>query len=110
MTVSASGLASAWGWLDRDSARRLEVRLEAALRRARAIGTPVLVSVTSGVDAGVDPTAVAVASRRAVESWFCLEQPDRDGYAVAAIGCVRALSARGPGRFADVARRWSSIG
>ncbi|MBV9605930.1 MAG: isochorismate synthase [Solirubrobacterales bacterium] len=69
-----------------------------------------LVSVTSGVDAGVDPTAVAVASRRAGEPWFCLEQPDRDGYAVAAIGCVRALSARGPGRFADVARRWSSIG
>ena len=39
-------------------------------------------------------------SRRPGEPWFCFEQPDRDGCAVAAIGCVRALEARGAGRFA----------
>src|SRR5947209_83494 len=109
MTTHASGRSPAWGWFDRDSARRLELRFDAALRRARTTGTPALVSVTAGVDASVDPTAVAVTSRRPGEPWFCFEQPDRDGYAVAGIGCVRALEARGAGRFAEVARRWSSI-
>jgi menaquinone-specific isochorismate synthase len=97
------------GWLDGKAVRRLERRFDAALRHARATGTPALVSVTARVDPGVDPTAVAVSSRRPGESWFCLEQPDRDGYAVAAIGCVRALQARGEDRFAAVARHWSAV-
>jgi len=109
MIQPASGLSPAWGWLDAETGRRLERRLDAALRRARATGTPALVSVTGRVDRAVDPTAVAVASRRSGEPWFCLEQPDRDGYAVAAIGCVRALEARGDDRFAVVARRWSAV-
>jgi salicylate biosynthesis isochorismate synthase/menaquinone-specific isochorismate synthase len=109
VTVPASGVTPARGWLDADAARRLEGRLEAALRRARTGGTAVLVSVTADVDPAVDPTAVAVASRRPGEPWFCFEQPDRDGTAVAAMGCVRALEARGAGRFGDVARRWSSV-
>ena len=100
---------SPWGWLDADTARRLERRLDAALRQARATGIPALVSVTGHVDPAVDPTAVAVASRRPGESWFCLEQPDRDGYAVAAIGSVRALEPRGADRFEVVARRWSAV-
>ncbi|HET6870087.1 MAG TPA: isochorismate synthase [Solirubrobacteraceae bacterium] len=107
MTSPASGVA--WGWLDADAARRLEGRLEAALRRARTTGTAALASVTAGVDPAVDPTAVAVASRRPGEHWFCFEQPDRDGYAVAAVGCVRALEGQGFGRFGEVARRWSSV-
>jgi len=65
--------------------------------------------VGAGVDAGVDPTAVAIASRRPGEPWFCLEQPDRDGYAVAAVGSVRVLEAGGAGRFGVVARRWSAV-
>jgi menaquinone-specific isochorismate synthase len=109
MTTHAHGIAEAWGWLDRDSARRLELRLEAALQRARATGMPVLASVTAQVDPAIDPTAAAFASRRPGEPWFCLEQPDRDGYAVAAIGCVRALEARGPGRFEHVANQWSAV-
>ena len=109
MTTRAPGLAPAWGWLDRDSIHRLELRLEAALRRSRTTGTPALASVTAAVDPAVDPTAIAVASRRPGEPWFCLEQPDRDGSAVAAVGCVRALEARGAGRFAHVANRWSSV-
>jgi salicylate biosynthesis isochorismate synthase len=108
VTSSASGVAPAWGWLDADAVRRLEGRLEAALRRARSAGTPWLASVTAPVDPTVDPTALAVTSRRPGEPWFCFEQPDRDGYAVAGIGCVRALEARGAGRFSEVARRWSA--
>ncbi len=109
MIRSVPGLSPAWSWLDADSAARLERRLEAALRRARATGMPELASVTCRVDPGVDPTAVAVASRRPGEPWFCLEQPDRDGYAVAAIGSVRTLEARGEDRFATVAKRWSAV-
>jgi salicylate biosynthesis isochorismate synthase/menaquinone-specific isochorismate synthase len=109
MTTRAPGLAPAWGWLDAGAARRLERRLDAALRRSRTTGTPALASVTTGVDAAIDPTAVAVASRRPDEPWLCLEQPDRDRSAVAAVGCVRALEARGAGRFGHVARRWASV-
>jgi salicylate biosynthesis isochorismate synthase/menaquinone-specific isochorismate synthase len=65
--------------------------------------------VNAGVDAVVDPTAVAIASRRPGEPWFCLEQPDRDGYAVAAVGAVRVLEAGGAARFGVVARRWSAV-
>src|SRR5580700_3335451 len=103
------GLTPASGWLDTGGARRLERHLEAALRRARATGAPELASVTCRVDRGVDPTAVAIASRRPGEPWFCLEQPDRDGYAVAAIGSVRSLEARGADRFAALSRRWSAV-
>jgi menaquinone-specific isochorismate synthase len=109
VTVRAPGVSPAWGWLDADAVRRLEGRLDAALRRARASGTAVLASVTAGVDPAVDPTAVAVASRRPGEPWLCFEQPDRDGSAVAGVGCVLALEARGPRRFGEVARRWSSV-
>jgi salicylate biosynthesis isochorismate synthase len=109
VTVRASGISPTSGWLDAGSVRRLERRFDAALRRARTTGAPELASVTARVDPSVDPTAVAVASRRPGESWFCLEQPDRDRYAVAAIGSVRALEAAGPDRFAQMARRWSSI-
>jgi salicylate biosynthesis isochorismate synthase len=109
MTVRAPGVSPAWGWLDAATARRLGRRLDAALRRSRATGTPALVSVTGRIDPAVDPTGVAVASRRRGEPWFCLEQPDRDGYAVAAIGSVRVLEAEGADRFAAVASRWSDV-
>ena len=100
---------SPWGWLDAEASRRLELRIDAALRRARATGAPRLISVTGRVDPAIDPTAVAVASKRPGEPWFCFEQPDRDGCAVAAIGSVRTLEARGVGRFEAVARSWSTV-
>ena len=102
-------VSPAWGWLDADAARRLDRRLTEALRRARLAGRSSLVSVTSSVDAAVDPTAVAVASRRTGEPWFAFEQPDRDGSAVAAVGCVRAFDAVGSRRFGDVARSWADV-
>jgi salicylate biosynthesis isochorismate synthase len=109
VTLPASGVAPAWGWLDADSARRLELRLDGALRRARGAGAPALASVTARVDPAVDPTAVAVSCRRPGEPWFAFEQPDREGYAVAGVGCVRALEARGARRFEHVAAHWSSV-
>ena len=49
------------------------------------------------------------ASRRAGEPWFCIEQPDRERAAVAALGCAVALEARGPQRFDEVAARWRAL-
>jgi isochorismate synthase len=103
MTERVEELSS---WLDAEAMRRLARRLGAALRHARASGMPALASITSMVDPAVDPTGVASASRRPGEPWFCLEQPDRDGSAIAAIGCVRALEAHGADRFGELARSW----
>jgi salicylate biosynthesis isochorismate synthase/menaquinone-specific isochorismate synthase len=93
-------------WLDAESRARLEARFEAALRRARSTGTACLASVAAPVDRGIDPTAVIAGSRREGESWFCLEQPQRAGFALAALGCARAIEARGVGRFAAISDRW----
>jgi salicylate biosynthesis isochorismate synthase/menaquinone-specific isochorismate synthase len=67
------------------------------------------VSVTAEVDPRTDPTALVAAARRPAEPWFCLEQPDRDNSAIAALGAVRVLEASGAGRFGEIARRWRSL-
>ena len=58
----------------------------------------------------VDPSAVVFASRRAGEPWFCFEQPDRDGAALAALGCVRAIrGARPAAASRDAAAAWREL-
>ncbi|HEX4805678.1 MAG TPA: isochorismate synthase, partial [Conexibacter sp.] len=95
------------------------------VKRARRSGREVLVAHTAQVAADVDPSAVAIASRVAGEPWFCFEQPDRDGAALAALGCVRSIEypPRGPAsaghvagsgtpsadRFQAVAREWRTL-
>lgn len=96
-------------WLAPDAYRRLEEALAAALRRTRSTGTPIVASSTSLLREAVDPSRVVVASRRPGEHWFCLEEPDRDGWALGALGCTRALEAAGADRFSDLARRWRSL-
>ena len=49
-----------------------------------------------------DVSAVAFASRLAGDRWFCWEQPDRDGFAIAALGSAHEVVSRGQGRFRDV--------
>ncbi|MBW3652538.1 MAG: isochorismate synthase [Actinobacteria bacterium] len=68
-----------------------------------------LASVTVAVGHDVDPSAVVLASRRPGDPWFCTEQPDRDRAAVAALGCVVAIEARGRDRFEQVAARWRAL-
>ena len=87
----------------------LRGRLDEAVRRARVSGTERLAAVTVEIGADVDPSAVAFASRRPGEPWFCFEQPDRDGAALATLGCVKALEGSGAGRFGSVARAWRSL-
>jgi salicylate biosynthesis isochorismate synthase/menaquinone-specific isochorismate synthase len=69
----------------------------------------VLAGLSFTVDQRVDPSAVAFASRRPGEPWFCFEQPDRDGAALGAVGCVRAIRAAGANRFAAVAAEWRRL-
>jgi salicylate biosynthesis isochorismate synthase/menaquinone-specific isochorismate synthase len=86
----------------------LLARAERAIRRARLRGEA-LVALTLALPAAADPSAIALASRRDGEAWWCLEQPDRDGAVLATLGCVKAIDASGPRRFATVAARWREL-
>ena len=98
-------------WLGERAWVRLATRTEAALRSVRAGRGEAtrIVSVTDELSEPVDPTAVVVASRRPCEAWSCLEQPDRDGHALAALGCVRELSGSGRRRFAELDVHWRAL-
>jgi salicylate biosynthesis isochorismate synthase/menaquinone-specific isochorismate synthase len=73
--------------------------LEALIARAPARRS--LLSVTVEVEVA-DPCAIVFGSRMASDRWFCWEQPDRDGFALAALGSTHEAVSRGPGRFADL--------
>jgi salicylate biosynthesis isochorismate synthase/menaquinone-specific isochorismate synthase len=88
---------------------RLRRAAQQAVRRARARGGEALAAIALPLGDAVDPVAVAVASRRDGEPWFCFEQPERGRAALAALGCVRALEGRGAGRFGDVAGAWRAL-
>jgi salicylate biosynthesis isochorismate synthase/menaquinone-specific isochorismate synthase len=95
--------------LDAPARARLRSRLERAVRRARRGEGEVLVGLTLQLAPGTDPSAVVFASRRAGEPWFCFEQPDHDGAALATVGDVRVIAARGPGRFKRAAVAWREL-
>jgi isochorismate synthase len=84
-------------------------QLPVALRAAREAGTARLLSCTAPAPGLSDPTTVVCASRRAGEPWFCFEQPDRDGSALAGLGSTRALEASGEDRFEQLAKRWRRL-
>src|SRR5437762_30999 len=102
MAVRGSAASPPFFPLPAPARARLARSVAAAVRAARTRGEA-LAAVTVRVGADVDPAAVVCASRRAQEPWFVFENPDRDRAALAALGCVRALDARGPDRFARVA-------
>jgi salicylate biosynthesis isochorismate synthase len=83
--------------VERRAADALESLLVEAGRRNRRT----LVSFTTRVE-DCDPSALVFASRRAGDRWFCWEQPDRDGFALAGFGTAHEVVSRGPERFADV--------
>jgi salicylate biosynthesis isochorismate synthase/menaquinone-specific isochorismate synthase len=45
----------------------------------------------------------------ASDRWFCWEQPDDHGFALAALGSTREVVSRGPGRFEDVERDCTAL-
>jgi salicylate biosynthesis isochorismate synthase/menaquinone-specific isochorismate synthase len=87
----------------------IDALLVPGLRAARHAGAPRLVSASARWRGVQDPTAVIAASRGPGEPWFCLEQPDRGGSALAALGTAVALEERGSGRFGELARRWRRL-
>jgi salicylate biosynthesis isochorismate synthase/menaquinone-specific isochorismate synthase len=64
----------------------LEERAGEAVVRAARQGRPVLASVSVDVDPELDVAACVFASRRAEERYFVWEQPERDGFALGAMG------------------------
>jgi isochorismate synthase len=95
--------------LDAAARAQLLARCERAIRRARRGGGGVLAGLTVRLAPRVDPSAVVFASRRAGEPWFCLEQPDRHGAALATLGATVRLRAAGPRRFAELAAAWRRL-
>ncbi len=77
--------------------------LGGALERAARRGRRTLASATIEVEE-MDPSALVLASRLASDRWFCWEQPDAGGFALATLGSVREVVSRGDGRFADLER------
>jgi salicylate biosynthesis isochorismate synthase/menaquinone-specific isochorismate synthase len=88
---------------------RLAGRLKLAVKRSRRSGGQTLASISVTLATDVDPSAVVCASRRPGEPWFTFEQPERGKAALAGLGQVATLQARGRARFATVAERWRAL-
>jgi salicylate biosynthesis isochorismate synthase/menaquinone-specific isochorismate synthase len=78
------------------------------LLRARLERTP-LASVTVPLSADLDLSAAVLGSRRADDRYFCFEQPDRDGFALAGLGTAAIVESRGSRRFTEVAAQCREI-
>jgi salicylate biosynthesis isochorismate synthase/menaquinone-specific isochorismate synthase len=92
------------------AAETLAGNVEEALRRARAARRAVVASATIELGPGMDPAAAVFASRRADDRWFAWEQPDRDGFALGALGAAHVVdSAPGADRFRGAARVCSEV-
>ena len=76
---------------------QLETRVERAIAAARRGRGRVLASVTAPVPAEIDLSAAVLAARGSGDRYFCLEQPDRDGFALAALGQAALVEAHGHG-------------
>ena len=70
----------------RSAEAELQRRVGEAAERAARSGRPVVASVTVEADGELDVSACVFANRRAEERYFAWEQPDRDGFALGALG------------------------
>src|SRR4051812_33455217 len=78
-------------------------------RAAHAATAGPLASITVPLPAEMDLSATVLAARRPGDRYFCFEQPDRDGFAIAALGAVEIVEARGTDRFEAAAARCREI-
>eukprot|EP00611_Tribonema_gayanum_P004457 TRINITY_DN13649_c0_g1_i1.p2 TRINITY_DN13649_c0_g1~~TRINITY_DN13649_c0_g1_i1.p2 ORF type:complete len:283 (+),score=45.76 TRINITY_DN13649_c0_g1_i1:28-849(+) len=91
---------------DRD---RLLRNARTARRRARRAGRAVLAAITVDAPDGLDAMSTIACGRRKGESWTVYGQRDRDDQVLATLGCVQALEASGPDRFAVVSKGWIGL-
>jgi isochorismate synthase len=117
----SAGTRAASGPFGLDAAARaeLEERARRAIASARRERRPVLASVTVPIPSELDLSAAVLRARRPEDRFFCLEQPDRDGYALATLGEATRVeqlgSSGGAGagkgdRFGDVAAACRALG
>lgn len=88
----------------------LERRLDEAAALARRQGRRALAALSVPVDASLDPSAAVLRARRPEDRFFCLEQPERDGFALAGVGQAVVLEARGEGRLRELTAGCRSLG
>jgi salicylate biosynthesis isochorismate synthase/menaquinone-specific isochorismate synthase len=91
--------------LDPDAELVLEERATRAVSLARRSRRTAVAAVTVPVPAELDLSAAVLAARRSADRFFCFEQPERDGFALAGLGAALTVEAAGPGRFGEVARQ-----
>jgi isochorismate synthase len=77
-------------------------RLTEAVSEADDYGGRRLASITTEVDPGTDPSAIACGSRLATDRWFCWERPE-SGFALMGLGSAVEVVSRGEERFREVA-------
>ena len=103
LRAGQTGSRAAGGFELDDAARgRLTERIERALAIARRERRRVIASVTTAIDPGVDVSASVLRARRADDRCLCLEQPDRGGFALAALGSAAMVEGHGSERFGEV--------
>jgi isochorismate synthase len=88
----------------------LAERVDKAMEQSRRAHAPALAAVTVPIPADLDLSAAVLQARRPEDRFFCFEQPDREGFVLAGLGCAVALESRGPGRFREVAVRARDLG
>jgi salicylate biosynthesis isochorismate synthase len=92
------------------AAQRLRRRVERASGQARRSGTGAVAALTVPIPAELDLSAAVLSARRPDDRFACLEQPDRDGFVLAALGQAVVLEAAGRGRFGEVASQARELG
>jgi isochorismate synthase len=105
-----TGAASGSFGLGQAAGERLEDRAARAAQLAMREGGRSIAAVTVALPADLDLSAAVLAARRPDDRFFCLEQPERGGFALAALGAAALIEARGPGRFAQAAERARELG
>ena len=93
-----------------EARERLRRRVGDAVALARKDPGPAVAAITVSLPAELDLSAAVLAARRPDDRFFCFEQPDRDGFAVAGLGQAAVLEARGEDRFARTASRARQLG
>jgi isochorismate synthase len=96
--------------LDGRSRDRLAERIADAVALARRRRSRSVAAISVPVPAEVDLSAAVLAARRPDDRFFCLEQPDRDGLALATLGAAAVVESRGPHRFGEAAAAARELG